>query len=271
MMISYYPQIARVHDGYGNPIGSLGGALDVHDADPHKRVYNQPLHFDSATTTTLSAPATSLSNQITLTSAVGFAVGNEIKIENGSQEPVFFTIITLVGTLATLDIPLTFNHPAGTDVTKIHTNLADTGVTAGATLAAPVIFTSHIPASTVVHITSMSIIMTDTSAMDFTTFGGAPALVNGLVLRAISSGQTGAYTNWKRNLDLGLDAFPVLFQTKIGGGDYGLSAIYNIKQSTGSIIYLDGSLGDKMEALAQEPLTGNVVIKIQLQGHYEGI
>ena len=254
----------------GGPYKTLDGAVNTHDADVHRAVYNQFLHFDTAIITTLSAPLSAGDNQINLTDASSFPAGIEIKIENGILEPVFFNIKTRVGNLITIDTPVTFNHPAGADVTKIHTNMAETGLTAAASLSNPVIFTSHIPPDVIVHVTNMSIIMTDTAAMDFTTFGGAAALINGVALRAKSNGFTGSYTNWKRNFDLDSDAFPVNYQEKVGGGEFGLSAIYHIKEGTGAIVYLNGSLGDKFEMLAQDPLEDLTNFKIKLQGHYEG-
>lgn len=257
-------------DGYGNPIGSLSGALNIHGADPHRIIYNQFLHYDTTTTTTLAVAATSGSSTITLTSAVGFAIGDELKIENGSQEPLFIKIINLVGNVATLGSPLTHNHPIGADVTKVYTNLATPGLTTTASIAAPVIFTSHIPVGIVVHITGMTVIMTDTSAMDFTTFGGTTALTNGCVMAATTNSTFAVYTNWRRNMDLTTDAFPVNYQTKVGGGEYGLSAVYNIKDSTDSIVYLEGTLGDKFEAIVQDDVTALTEFRIKLQGHYEG-
>jgi len=257
--------------GDGESIDSLSNALNVHGSDPHRIIYNQFLHYDTVTTTTLAADAIVNTSTIELTSAAGFAIADEIKISNGSQEPLFFKIINLSGTTATLDTPLTFSHLAGADVTKIYTNMATAGLTTGASIAAPIIFTSHIPTDAIVHITSMSVVMTDTSAMDFTTFGGTTALPNGCALGAMSNGIHGYYTNWKKNLDLDSDAFPVNYQTKVGGGEYGLSAIYSIKNSTDSIVYLNGALGDRFELRAQDPLTALTIFKIKLQGHYEGV
>jgi len=262
---------ARLRDASGSPISSLDGAINVHGADPHRIVYNQYLHYDTATVTTLAVAASPLDTQITLTSAVGFAIGDEIKVENGSQEPLFFTIRNLVGTVVTLDSPITFEHAIGTSVTKIYTNLAQAGLTTAASIASPIIFTSHIPTGTIVHVTEMTVVMTDASAMDFTTFGGTTALPNGCVLGAISNGVYGSYTNWKRNLDLDSDAFPVQYQSKVGGGEFGLSAVYSIKDSTDAIVYLNGALGDKFEAFIQDPLTALTTFKIKLQGHYEGV
>ena len=268
----FQPLLATsMHDGFGNPIGSLNGAIDSHDADPHRNVYNQFLHFDTATTTTLSIAATAGENQLNFTSVAAFAIGDEIKIENGSLEPLFPTIRDIVGTLVDIDTPITFDHPIGADITKVHTNLAEPGLTIGATRANPVVFTSHVPDNMVVHLTNMTVVMTNPSAMDFTKFGGATALDDGVVLRAKSGGFTGSYTNWKRNLDMDSDAFPIHYQAKVGGGQFGLSASYQIKTNTGAIVYISGALGDGFEALAQESLEGsNTIIRLKLQGHYEG-
>lgn len=265
------PFPVSVFDGYGAPVGSLGGALNTHDADAHHAVYNQFLHYDTAIASTLSIAATAGDNQLNFIDASAFSVGDEMKLENGSLEPVFFEIKEIATNLVTVDTPITFDHPIGADVQKVHTNMATAGLTAGATLASPVIFTSHIPNSAIVHLTNMSVIMTDTSAMDFTSFGGMGALINGCVLRATSDGFTGSYTNWKRNLDMDSDAFPIRYQDKIGGGEFGLSAAYQIKSNTGSIIYLDGSKNDSFELLVQDSLEGLTNFKIKLQGHYEGI
>lgn len=257
-------------DGYGNPIGSLGGAINVHDAEPHRTVYNQFLHYDTTTVTTLSVASAVGATSLTLTSAVGFAVGDQIKIANGSQEPSFPRIRTLVGNVITLDRPLTFAHAIGTDVTRVYTNIAEPGLTTTASVAAPIIFTSHIPVGVVVHVTGMSVVMTDNSAMDFTTFGGIPALANGCVPSAYSDGVFGAYTNWKSNFDISSDSFPVEYQSKVGGGEFGLSASYNIKDSTETIVYLDGTLGDRFQLIVQDNLTALTTFRIKLQGHYEG-
>ena len=260
-----------VFDADGNPVGSLGGALNVHDADPHHAVYNQFLHYDTTTTTTLSADVSAGENQLNFTSAAAFVVGDEIKIENGSLEPLFPTIRVIVANLVTIDTPITFDHQAGADITKVHTNMAEAGLTTAASLSAPVAFTSHVPSGTIVHLTNMSIIMTDSNAMDFTTFGGIAALANGCVLRAKSDGFIGGYTNWKRNFDMDSDAFPVRYLEKVGGGEHGLSATYQIKSNTGAVVYLDGTKGDNFQLLAQDPLEGNTNFRIKLQGHYEGI
>lgn len=258
-------------DGYGNPISSLNGAINTHDADPHRIVYNQFLHYDTATTTTLAVATVVGATQITLASAVGFAVGDQIKIENGGQEPTFPRIRTLVGAVATLDRPLTLAHAIGADVTKVYTNIAQAGLTTTASVASPVVFTSHIPVGVIVHVTGMSIVITDNSAMDFTTFGGITALANGCVPSVYSNGVFGTYTNWKSNFDISSDSFPVEYVSKVGGGEFGLSAIYNIKDATEAIVYLDGSLGDRFQLIVQDDLTALTTFRIKLQGHYEGI
>lgn len=261
-----------LYDGYGNPISSLNGGLDVHDACIHHVPYNQFMHFATTTTTTLASAASIGDNVLSFSSVTGFAVGNEIEIENGSQEPLFPIIIDITGTDVTIDTPLTFAHDAGTDITLVYTNLAAVGLTTTATPADPVIFTSHIPINATVHVTNMNVIMIENSAMDFTTFVGRAALTNGLALRAQSDGVLASFTNWKKNGDLDADGFSVKFQSKVGGGSYGLAASYEIKRKTESIVYLNGSKGDQFEIIVQEPIEdANRLIKVKLQGHYEGL
>jgi len=265
------PLPIALFDGYGNPIESLDGAINMHAADVHHAVYNQFLHFDTATVTTLSVAATAGDYIINFTDASVFAVGDEIQLENGNLEPMFFNILAIAVNAVTLDTPINFDHPTGADVNKVYTNLAQAGLTTAASLAAPVTFTTHVPEGFIVHVTSMSIIMTDGSAMDFTKFGGMAALTNGCVLRAQSDGRMGHYTNWKSNFDMDSDAFPVRYQEKVGGGDYGLSAVYDITDATGAIVYLDGSLTDRFEILIRDDLTNLINFRIKLQGHYEGL
>jgi len=257
--------------GNGDPIFSVNGSKNMHDACVHHNVYNQFLHVDTTNITTLSVAASAGDYQLNLTDASIFSVGDELQIENGLLEPMFFTILVIATNLVTIDTPLNFDHAVGAEAKQVYTNMAEPGLTVGATLAAPVIFTSHIPTNAIVHITSMSVVMTDTSAMDFTTFGGIDALVNGCVLRAQSNGVQGHYTNWKSNFDMDSDAFPIRYQEKTGGGQFGLSAVYLIKEYTGSIVHLDGALGDKFELMARDSLEGLTNFKIKLQGHYEGI
>lgn len=259
-------------DGYGNPLESFRGAINIHDSCVHRAAFNHFLHYDTATATTPAAPVAAGSSQITFTSVVGFAVGDDIKITNGSVEPTFFVIVALAGNVVTLDRPVTFAHDVTSTIRLIYTNLAQPGLTAAATPLSPVVFTSHIPVGTTVHITNLSVIMTDTAAMDFTSFGGITGgVVNGVVLLAQTDGLVINYTNWKQNLDLDSDAFPVRYQTKTGGGEYGLSATYNIKESTEAVVYLDGTKGDYFNIRIQDDLTSITNFKVKLQGHYEGI
>jgi len=256
--------------GRGDPVFSLNGAKNFHDACTHREVYNQFLHVDTGITTTLSIAASAGDYQLNFTDASSFSIGDELQITDVNFESMFFTILDIVANLVTIDTPVNFGHAIGTEVIKIYTNIAETGLTTGASLSAPVVFTSHVPVGMFVHVTSMTVVMTDTSAMDFTKFGGLVALVNGCVLRAQSGGRQGHYTNWKSNFDMDSDAFPVHYQEKTGGGEYGLSAVYQIKEFTGSIVFLDGALNDRFEMLVRDAIDGLTNFKIKLQGHYEG-
>lgn len=258
-------------DGSGNKIGSFRGALDVHDADPHRAIYNQFLHYETETVTTLSIAVTTGDNQVTLTNAANFNVGDEIKIEDGFLEPIFFKIMAKAGNLIDIDSPITFDHAIGSTVTKIYTNLAQAGLTTGATRANPIIFNAFVPNGSIVHITNMVISMLDDNSMDDGSFAGEPALQNGLVLRAQSDGAIGTYTNWKDNRNIREDIFTAQYVEKTQSNEYGFAASYNIKKSIGGIVYLDGSQNDKFQVLIQDDLTQITEIRLKMQGHYEGL
>lgn len=262
---------ALLSDAKGNHISSFRGAVDIHDADVHRAIYNQFVHYETDTTTTTTQALSTGDNQINLTNAADFSVGDEIKIEDGALEPVFFKIMAKNVNQIDIDSPISFAHTAGATVTKIHTNLAQNGLTTNASRDNPVVFNAHVPSGLIVHITNMVISMLDDNSMDDGSFAGEAALNNGLVLRAQSEGVVGTYTNWKDNRNIREDIFTAQYVDKTQSNEYGFAASYNIKKSIGGIVYLDGSQNDKFQVLVQDNLTAITEIRLKMQGHYEGL
>lgn len=259
-----------LHDGLGNPIGSLAGALNVHDADVHNIIINDRLHQHTATATTLAADAPAGSIQITLTSAAGFAVGDYLHISNATTLEIHHPRITvLVGTLATLDGPLDYSFLIGDSVLK---TLVDMNVSG--TLASPQSFKSMPRAGEIWHLLSILIEITHTTAGDNGLFGNLPALINGVVLRRYD-GLTGTFstlTNWKINGGIVTDTGNVAYAPRSGGGGaYGTNAYGDFKKNAGATIYLNGTNGDYFEMLVQDDLTSLSRFRVKLQGHTEGV
>lgn len=245
----------------GEKIDSFRNALSIHDADVHRSIFNQFLHMNLNNDKSLTSNAVSNLNQITINNTSGLSVGNEIKIMN---EPIIFTIRSINGNTLTLDTPLTFSYDIGTTVKEVTTNLAVNG-----SLSNPMIFTSDLPSNKIVHITNTNLSILDDNQMDDGSFAGEEALSNGLVIRAVTEGETRVFTNWKRNRDVREDVFSAEYVDKQQSNEYGFSANYNLKQNLGSVIYLEETLGDKYEVLVQDNLTNITSIRIKLQGHYE--
>lgn len=111
--------------------------------------------------------------------------------------------------------------------------------------------------------------MTDNVAMDFETFGGLPKLTNGLVIR-VNNGD-GTYRiiqNFKSNGDIERYSFDVRYAVNNGGGVRGFSArmTFGGWDKHGVVIRLDGSRGEKLEAVVQDDLTGLLSMDWMAQG-----
>ena len=205
----------NLHDGSGNPIGSLSGALNIHDADVHTKIVNSQFSQTTATTTTFAAIATAGSTSITLTSATGFAIGSYLDIYNATQEELTkIQIINLVGSVVTLDRPLDFTYAIGDNIDKSLVNMNVIG-----TLASPQAFHVQPFGSDVWHLKRILIEMTHSSAGDNGLFGNITALTNGVVLRRYdgTTGVTSTFTNWKTNGDIVTDVYDVTYAARSGG------------------------------------------------------
>lgn len=262
-----YGNEVRLTDGYGNPINSYNGAINIHDPHGHTVIINERFHQHTATTTTLAADATSGSTQITLTSATGFAVGDYLHIQDGVVETIHPQITTLVGTLATLDHPLDYSFLIGDTVTKTLQSMDVLG-----TLSSPQSFKVHPPSDQVWQIMRILIEMSHGGAGDNGLFGDLTKLTNGCVIRRYdgATGQFNTFTVWKSNGDLVTDMFDVVYAARSGGGGShgtnGRGSFYN----TGAVVKLDGTVGDYLELLIQDDLTELDSFRIKAQGHTEG-
>lgn len=256
-----------LHDGDGNPIGSLGGALSIHDADVHRFIVNQHFHQYTATTTTFSVAATAGDTDINLADATGFAIGDHISLSGLNSEVVFPKITNLVGTVATLDRPIDHDYSIGDSITKTLISMDVVG-----TLASPQSFTLQPASGEIWHLTRILLEMTHVTAGDNGLFGGISALSNGVLLRRYdgATGTFSTFTNWKDNSDIVTDMYDVVYAARSGGGGaYGTNARGTFKNA-GAIVYLDGTVGDYVEVLIQDDLSTLSSFRIKGQGHVEG-
>lgn len=257
-----------LYDGFGNPISSFKGALDVHDADVHREVINQQFHQHTATSTTFAAAAPAGSTSITLTDPTGFAIGHYLHLEDGGIENPHPKIVNLVGSVVTLDRPLDFSFNIGDTIIRAIVNMNVLG-----TLASPQSFKVQPLSGQVMHITGILIEMTHGTAGDNGLFGDLTALTYGVVLRRYdgTTGTTATFTIWRTNSDIVTDVYDVTYSARSGGGgNYGTNARGTFANA-GAIVYLDGTAGDYLEILIQDDLTSLNSFRIKAQGHYEGV
>jgi hypothetical protein len=259
---------SALHDGSGNPIASLSGAVNVHVADVHTVVVNQYIHQDAAPSTTIAIATVVGDRSFTVVDATGFAANDYVHINTTEVETTLPQIISVVSNVITVDRPLDKAHLIGDVVHKAIVDMALTGQVG--TLAAPQIYSGGPPAGVVWHITRLLFSMVHGTAGDLGLFGNLTKLTNGVVLRAKISGQYGTLTNWKTNADIKTDMFDVEFDPRSGGqGNYGTSGRGDF-HATGAILRLDGGQGDEFQVLVQDDITALGFFGMKIQGHLEG-
>jgi len=123
------------------------------------------------------------------------------------------------------------------------------------------------------HIYTITLSLTHSSGSDPSLFGNIPSLLNGISLRAYNglTRQYRTFTNWKNNAKIGLDFGGVIYDPKVGGGDFGTFATASIKIISGAVPSLSGINGDYLEMLVQDDLRGLITANGKVQGHIVGI
>jgi hypothetical protein len=270
----HFPQfilMGRKSDGTLEEISSLGGAIDIHNADVHNEIVNQYLHLHSGVSTTLTAATLGDGTvyELEVADSTGFAVGDYLHIDTTTTEtthPKITAISAPTGAATfTLDRRLDKAHSIGDSIELAVLDMAVAG-----TMAAPIEYWIAPPAGEIWHIARILVTITHGTAGDLGLFGNLVALGNGVLLRAKISGQYGTLTNWKTNADIKADMYDVEFDTRSGGGGtYGTSGRGSFNK-VGSVLRLDGDQGDRMEVYIQDNISALDSFQIKAQGHPEG-
>lgn len=267
--IVHFEKSTKLRDASGNPINSLEGAIDIHDADVHREAVNHYLYRELANYT-LAADVSSQATQITLTSVTGVVIGSDFHMRDtatGNHDHTFVTVTNIVGNVVTLNRPLDNSYlAASTIVTRISRNMNVVG-----SLGTPIIYLLKPTEGQAWHINSISFSMTDTTAMDDATFGGRTALPNGVSVRLhdITNGTYNTYSFWRKNSDFYLDCFTPSYADKAPSGYYGFRGKLFIKDSYGAVVYLANTVSSEiqLEVLIQDDLSVLDTFEITVHAH----
>ncbi len=255
-------------DENGVPIGSLGGALNVHDSDVHTRPLNLPVLRCTANTTVPAAQivAGDTSFDVSAGDGVNFPVGTTISLTDGtSKETVLFKVTIQATDTLTLDMPVGLTYSTSTVVKECIANISSVA----GTLTSPQIYEVGPPAGEEWHIVRFIVAMTLTSAGADNLFGNITALTNGIVFR-ISNGNIINFTNWKANSDMAADFYNLDYIPAKGGASDAMRGRASIKIGSGAIAKLVGDAGATIQILVQDDITNITSFSIKFQGHIEG-
>lgn len=213
--------------------------------------------------TTLTADAGVGDQVINVTDATGIVAGKTIGLSSGTTNFYFGQVLSVDALAVTLDTPIDVAFPSASAVVDVGDRRLNVNGSAGS----PIIFQVGPRASTVVmDIVRIMGLFTDATAMDDGKFGGLDALINGVFLR-LNNGVMSNYWNVKSNGDLSLLSFDTMYTDKAPAGQFGyrFRNSYAGQDKHGVIIRL--GLGETLELVVQDDLTGLLDFRMMAQGH----
>lgn len=248
-------------------VKTYDGALQVDNSLVHKVGINEHAKAELDGSTTLDVEASVGDILINVASTTGFVAGlSFLTIGNTEEHEVghFHATAVNAGVSLELNRPLDRNQLVGATVQEI-------------TSAMNVIGSSASPVSYIVkplsterwQITRILITLLDQTAMDDARFGGLAPLGNGVVIRLYKDSAFQTLTHWRSNGDLKEDMFDLTYSDKAPAGFFGLTARWTFTRAE-FVADLDGAVGDYLEVLIQDDLTGLDDFKLKAQGRLFG-
>lgn len=166
--------------------------------------------------------------------------------------------------------------PITTVVTAGNTNLCKdsaTGVAIDGSVT-PVVFNVKPDPAQMGDVTRLVIAFTSPNEVDLSTFGGAPALTRGLLLRVKRA--DGSFKNiftYRSNFDLSMHGFDTTnLVPKTGNSTRGFVAMITFagQENHGVVVRLDGRLGEELQLVVNDAMdataTGNIRVVAMAEG-----
>ena len=233
------------------------------------------LHFLKTVSTPLLAVNTTIGTRfVTLQSGHGLtagSVGLTMLIETPIDATYYAaTIRGVVGNVVELSMPIPRIFVVGQTSLLVATK--EMSGTDGTTT--PVVFRLAPNATQIGDITGVRIATTSNNGSDLTTFGGAPALLRGMLLRKkLIDGTFVNLCSFKSNFELALlSKTTTVFEPKQGNSTHGFTSfvVFNGEENIDSVVRLDGALGEELQIVINDPIIagqgGNLSVQIHAQG-----
>lgn len=251
-------------DVIGNRIGvplEADGNIPTVLHDQETDLVDLYLHIERVTGNLVAVNTSVDDTIVTLTPGHGALVDDAICLKEGTR---FYqgVVLTVNVNEVTLDTPLDFAFTTETFVCSGTPNLhVDGSVT-------PQIAKIRPPIGANWDVVRLMFHMQSTTAMDAATFGGIPALTNGIVLRR----KNGAWKNLfnvKTNGEFGERAYDIGYDDKAPAGEFGFRCrrTFGGQSKNGVVVKLYGADSDELQVIIRDDLTGLSLFRVIAQGH----
>jgi hypothetical protein len=240
-------------DAISNPdLAFTNGGLDVILQDPTTPPFD--LFFSEATAapTTLTAATVIDSYDITVASTAGIGIGTWIGVFNSGGRYYWGEVVGSLGLVLTMDTPLDFVFPIGSNVLPTTRSLAvDGSVT-------PRVFEIQVGnAGLEIDVTRIIISIVTTDPPELGQFGDQPPLTRGLIIRYIGVDGARNILNWKTNYEIGLHTFDLNIYEQVKQADVNaVIARYTLggQSKHGTVIRVRS--GESLQLIVQDDLSG---------------
>lgn len=213
--------------------------------------------------TTTNTVATAIGDlTITVASVASFSVGDYLGIFSGTGRFYFGTVLSILGNDLTLDTPLDFAFPIGSNTLSFTRDL-----NVNATPASPSYFQIQAGAAGLeIDITRFMLAIGTNNPGNVDQFGDLPALTNGLVLRRIDTVYRNIW-NIKTNLEFGLHAYDLQPFSAVGPGGDGLISRYTFAGQDKHGVTIRLGPNEALQLIIQDNLSGLVSFRCLAEGH----
>ena len=222
------------------------------------------LFLETLNVTTVAADTVRDTNIFTATAGHGIVIGNIIEIADSSTFIQAY-VVNVIGDAIEIDSFINHVYVAGSTLV-----VSNRDMNVNASPGAPRIFSVLPGPDQAGDLVRVNINMESSSSMDFSTFGSLPKLTYGCLIRI--KRPNGDYINlfnWKSNGEFILRSFDHSFQNKTGGGQFGFvsRSTWGGQSKRGVVIRVEGSLGEELQIVVMDDLTGLNICLAVAQGH----